>query len=492
MKHKSEYRISDIEQKPGVYIFRDRFNDVIYVGKARSLRKRLANYFQPSRKNTVDPKLRSLINSIEYFEQFIVRNEQEAILLESKLIKEFAPRYNVVLRDDKRFLLLKININAAFPKLTFARLKKDDGSMYFGPFPRAGALRATVNYLNQYFNLRSCSPRLPDEKDWKHCLDHILRYCSAPCIGKISNKHYKDKIYELIRVIEGDTRELTSKLDEKMNNAANKKQYEQAAKYRDIIENINSIFREKNRTFEKKSMLSFPGIEAVEELMKNLNINQLPRVLECFDISNISGSFAVGSMVQFVNGLPAKKQYRRFRIKYVDGIDDFKMIKEVVKRRYQRLQNENRILPDLIIIDGGLGQLHSAHEALQELGLEQLIVIGLAKKNEEIFTLNSNESIVLSRHQRSLKLLQAIRDEAHRFANSYHQKLRQKRIQNSRVDEIPGIGEKRKLELLKLFGSVNNLKKKSAIEIADKLPGIGLKLSQGIVDYLKNEFGKRK
>ena len=485
MKSKAEYRVSDIEKTPGVYVFRDRFKNVIYIGKAKSLRKRLATYFQPSRKNSCDPKLRSLIHSIDYFELFVVRNEQEAMLLESKLIKEFAPRYNVVLRDDKRFLLLKININASCPKLTLARLKKDDGCMYFGPFPRAGALRATVDCLNQYFNLRSCSPAIPGEKDWKHCLDHILRYCSAPCVGKISKGQYKNKVYELIRVIEGDTKELSSQLSKKMNNAAQKKQYESAARYRDIIENINSFFGAKNRTFEKKSISTYSRVEGIKELKENLGINQLPGILECFDISNISGSFAVGSMVRFINGHPAKSQYRRYRIKNVSGIDDFKMINEVVKRRYERLQNEQRTFPDLIIIDGGPGQLHAAYNALEELGLLHLNIIGLAKKNEEIFTMNSSHPIVLDRHQPSLKLLQFIRDEAHRFANSYHQKLRHKRIQDSVIDEIPGIGKKRKLELLKQFGSINNLRKKNAKEIVDKMPGIGFKLSHTIADYLK-------
>ena len=208
MKRKDDYRTSEVDNKPGVYLFRDRFKKVIYIGKAKALRKRLSNYFQPSRSRTSDAKLRSLINSIAYFELFPVRSEEEAFLLESRLIKEFAPRYNVAFRDDKRFLLLKLDIDSPYPRLSFARLKKEDGHLYFGPFPNAGVLRDTVHYLNQHFGLRSCHQRSPGEKERKHCLDHIVRYCSAPCVGKISEEAYREKVYELISVFEGNRKGL--------------------------------------------------------------------------------------------------------------------------------------------------------------------------------------------------------------------------------------------------------------------------------------------
>ena len=484
MLHKSEYRTSDILNRPGVYVFRDRFREVIYVGKAKTLRKRMSHYFQPSRKDTADVKLRSLINSIEYFELFPVRTEEEAILLESRFIKQYSPRYNVVLRDDKRFLLIKIDVNAPFPRLSLARLKKDDGYKYFGPFPQAGVLRETVDYLTRHFGLRSCTAKIPDEKERKHCLDHIVRHCSAPCIKKIGREQYKDIVRRLIRVIEGDTGHVISALTEKMNCYAGEQNYESAAKLRDVIENIKTVFCAQNRRFVRASVSRYPGVGAVNELQGILQLNSSPDVIECFDISNIAGSFAVGSMVRFVQGAPSNKDYRHFRIQRVDGIDDFAMMAEVVERRLKRLINEDRPIPDLIIVDGGVGQLSVAHNIVTELGLEDLPVIGLAKKQEEVFVFGSSRPIRLERHAPPLKLLQCIRDEAHRFANSYHQDLRRKRIQNSLLDEIPGIGKKRKQDLLKHFGSVKNLRKQTATKIAESMPGIGEKLAGEIVSFL--------
>ncbi len=489
MQHRSDYRISNVDNKPGVYVFRDRLGDVIYVGKAKSLKRRLASYFQPSRGKTADPKLRSLINSIEYFDLFPVRTEEEAMLLESRFIKQYSPRYNVVLRDDKRFLLIKIVLNSPYPRLSLTRLRKDDGALYFGPFPQAGVLRVTVTFLAQYFGLRSCTPKVPGERDYTHCLDHVIRYCSAPCIGKISRQDYGTRIQGLIDVIQGKTDDLVAYLAEKMNGYAGKQNFEMAAKMRDVMDNVKTVFAAQNRTFERATFQSFPGRAGVAELQQVLELAKAPRHLECFDISNIAGTFAVGSMVCFVDGAPSKKDYRHFRIKTVKGIDDFAMMREVVHRRYRRLLDEKRPLPDLIVIDGGRGQLNAAFEILTELGLAQQPVIGLAKKREEIFTVYDSEPTLLERHQASLKLLQAIRDEAHRFALSFHQGLRRNRILNSILDEVPGVGEKRKAEILKTFGSVRNLRKHTAATIAERLPSIGQKLAAEIVAHLRRVDG---
>ena len=485
MEHKKKYRTSDIPNKPGVYVFRDRFRNVIYVGKAKALRKRLAHYFQASRRFTTDAKLRSLINCIEYYELFPVRTEEEAILLESRFVKQYSPRYNVVLRDDKRFLLIKIDINSPFPKLQLARLKKDDGCKYYGPFPQAGVLRETIDCLTRHFGLRSCRPEIPGEKERKHCLDHIVRYCSAPCVNKINIKGYHQLVGRLVRVIEGDIDEIVHTLTEKMNRYAIQQNYESAARLRDVIENIKTVFGAQNRTFVNAPVNRYPGLEAVRELQRVLGLSEPPNVIECFDISNISGSFAVGSMVRFTDGVPAHKDYRHFRIKQVAGIDDFAMMNEVVGRRLKRLDLETNRLPDLIIVDGGLGQLSAAYRALTELGLTKIPLAGLAKKQEEIFVTRSTTPIVLEAHEASLKLLQCVRDEAHRFANSFHQGLRRKRIRNSLLDEIPGIGSKRKQQLLKCFGSVTNIRKHTAKEISSYLPGIGYKLADEILSYVK-------
>lgn len=490
MQIKDEYRTTDIPNKPGVYVFRDRFREVIYVGKAKSLRKRLSNYFQPSRQKSADAKLRSLINSIAYYEIYTVRTEEEAMLLESRFIKQYNPRYNVVLRDDKRFLLIKIDKQAPFPRLTLARIKKNDGCSYYGPFPQAGVLRDTVDFLTRHFRLRSCRPTLPGEGEHKHCLDHILRFCSAPCVQKISRAEYHCLVEQLVEVIEGKTDEIVVQLNDKMKSYSKTNNFEQAGKIRDIIENIKTVFGSRNRTFVRTSIARYPGNDGVLELQSVLGFPQPPKVIECFDISNLAGTFAVAAMVSFVDGAPARRNYRHFRIKHVEGIDDFAMMKEVVKRRMARLIAENRSFPDLLVVDGGLGQLHAGQEAIQELKIE-LNIIGLAKKKEEIFTLESSEAIQLSRHQLSLKLVQSIRDEAHRFANTYHRKLRNTRISDSLLDEIPGVGKKRKQELLKHFGSVKNLRRYESQEIRERIPRIGAKLAGDITQYINQKSGKR-
>jgi excinuclease ABC subunit C len=483
---RSQYRTTDIPNKPGVYVFRDRMRTVIYVGKAKSLRKRLSSYFQPSRKRSADPKLRSLINSIAWYELHPVRTENEAMLLESRLIKQYSPRYNVLLRDDKRFLLIRIDLNEPFPRLTLARLRKDDSCRYFGPFPHAGALRSTVDYLTRFFGLRACRPRVPDESDFKHCVNHIVRYCKAPCVGRIDRDAYHAQVAELIAVIEGKTSEVVAALNADMAKCVEKQRFEKAAEYRDMIDNIQTVFGDRNRTFRQTTLTSEkPGEEAVKGLQVVLDLEEPPTVIECFDNSNLFGSSAVSSMVCFIDGAPAKKEYRHYRVREVEGIDDFATMKEVVNRRYSRLLKESRRLPGLVVIDGGLGQLHASYEVLEELDLAGLPIIGLAKREEAIYTIFSNEPILLERHDPALKLVQALRDEAHRFAITFHRDLRRKRILDSLLDEIPGVGKKRRNQLLKAFGSVRTLRKHDAAEIIKRVPGVGQALAESIVEHLR-------
>lgn len=487
MPTKAEYRNQEIPNEPGVYVFRDRFSQVIYVGKAKSLRRRLASYFQPSRARTDDVKLRSLINSIAQFEIFQVRNDQEALLLESRLIKQYAPRYNILLRDDKRFLLIKIDIESPFPRLTLARLRKDDGCLYLGPFPVAGALRATVDFLSRRFGLRSCRARVPGANERRHCLDHIVRDCSAPCQDKVSSAEYHERVQQLVEVVEGNTKDLLAEIEEKMKSLADKRSFELAARMRDVSLNLQSVCQSRQRTFVHAAIPGYSGQQGVEELRDVLGLESPPRVIECFDNSNIMGRFAVASMVAFVDGVPSKKDYRHFRIRTVEGIDDYAMMREIVQRRYRRLRDEQRPFPDLVVIDGGAGQLNAAHQALLDLELPDLAVVSLAKRQEELFTTASPESIRLERHEASLKLLQAIRDEAHRFAIGFHRDLRRKRILDSLLDEIPGVGKKRKAALLKAFGSVRTLRRHPPAEIVRRLPGIGDKLAQQIADHLRRK-----
>lgn len=474
----------NIPSKPGVYVFRNSFGKVIYVGKAVNLRKRMSNYFTQSSRKTANPKLRSLINSISDYEVYQVNNEDEALILESKLIKEYSPKYNVLMRDDKRYYLLKINPDENLPRLSMVRLRKKDNALYFGPFPRADALKATVHYLRRYFKIRACPTQNPGEKEHKHCTASRVRDCCEPCIGKTSREEYLKKINELIKVLNGNTGEIIRRLRRKMEKESEKMNFEKAAETRDVIDNIISMFKAKNRSFIYASIDSSPGIKAVEDLQNILKLKKKPLHIEGFDNSNIAGTVSVSSMVVFNNGKPNKSAYRRYRVKTVKGADDFATMSEVVYRRYSRLVKEQKKIPDLILIDGGKGQLSAAVRGLHKSGAPPIAMIGLAKKNEEIFIPGSKNPLVIDKHRPALKLLQAVRDEAHRFAVAYHRKLRDRRINESILDDIEGIGEKRKKQILNIFGSIRKLRKASVSEIKEKVPGIGKKVAEAIKSKL--------
>ncbi len=481
---KLQFSPGEIPSKPGVYIYRDRFGQVIYVGKASNLRRRMSQYFQASRETRADPKLRSLINSIDSWECVTVRNEDESLILESRLIKEYAPRYNVLLRDDKRFLLVKIDLREKFPRLKLARLRKDDSARYFGPFPKGGALRQTAEFLVRWFGLRSCKPDVPDAEDHSHCIASVVKDCCRPCVGEVSDTQYMEKVEALLKVLEGDVKGIVAELKAKMLAAASEKRFEKAALYRDIVENVETLYGARNRSFARSAIGGSPGSEGVADLQEALKLPKPPLAIEGFDISNIGGTLAVASLVRFVDGHPDRKGYRRFRIKTVEGSDDFAMMAEAVSRHFKRLLEEGSPLPDLLLVDGGKGQLNAAIDALVKLKCPPLPVLGLAKKNEEIFVPGRAEPYVLDRERPALKLLQALRDEAHRFAVSYHRELRLKRIQESLLDEIPGIGPSRKKALLKTFGSVRELRKASAEEIAAKASGIGEEFARAVCKFL--------
>ncbi len=480
---KQKFHPGEIPSAPGVYVFRDRFGKVIYAGKASNLRKRLSSYFQPSRNMRAEPKLRSLIKSIFSWEFYAVKSEDESLILESRLIKQYAPRYNVLMRDDKRYLLAKINLRQNLPRLELARFRKNDGCRYFGPFPNGTALRATVEFLTTYFKLRACRVSDPDQDDHKHCLN--IKNCCEPCSGKISSADYRLKIDEMLKIIDGDIAPLVKTLEARMAEYGATQKYEQAAKIRDIIVNVKAILGARNRSFEHTSIPSSPGDDAVTDLQSALGLNKPPVMIEGFDISNIGGQMAVGSMVCFENGRPDRKKYRRFRIRDVHQIDDFAMMREVFTRHYGRKLQKNMPLPDLMMVDGGKGQLSSALAALAALKCPPVAVIGLAKKSEEIFMPGHSGSLILERHRPALRLLQALRDEAHRFAVSYHREIRNKRIQESLLDDIPGIGAARKKIILEKFGSVRELRKAAPGQIVEQVPGIGQVFAEKIVDFLR-------
>jgi len=480
-------KLRELPDKPGVYFMRDRHGKIIYVGKAVSLRKRVQSYFRRGTMRSAPPKLRSLINSIEDFDVLVLRNEAEATLTEGRLIKEYRPRYNVLFRDDKRFLLLRVDEREPFPRVTTCRIQKEDGATYFGPYASSAAAWAAKEFVEKKFGLRVCRPREPGPADHKHCLNDIIRFCSAPCIGRIAPDAYREQVNQALAFMRGERPELLTEIRVQMKQAAEAKQFEQAAALRDTLFLLQEAVKRRIRGDKSLTLRAEDARAGVEFIQRALALPVLPRVIEAFDISNISGTFAVGSMVCAVDGLPQRNRYRLFRIKTVQGIDDPGMMAEVIRRRYGRLVEERSAFPDLIMVDGGITQLRAARRELDALGLVDLPAVGLAKRYEEIYPMamayeQKNESasgyrvtaepVRLPRDSEALKIFQRIRDEAHRFALTYHRKLRMKRIRESILDEVPGIGEKRKQQVLTHFGSIARLKRASVEDIA-ALPGVG-------------------
>ena len=474
-------KVRDLPHKPGVYLFKDRFNRVIYVGKARDLNKRVSQYFHPARRLRADPKTEALLDSVWDLETHTVKNEPESILLEGKLIKEFRPRYNISFRDDKRFLLVKINLNDPFPRFQLSRIKKDDGCRYFGPFAHAGSLRKTLSLIRRKFNLHSCRAELPGESDYKHCLQHIIKNCSAPCVNKITRAGYLARVKQACDFLDGASGEMMADLRRQMEAAAGRLDFERAAELRNLLDDLKRTTRPTKR-FARQFVTTVQPTEDMLALQEALGLAEPPSIIECFDISNISTTHKVASMVCFRGGKPDRDNYRRYRIKTVEGQDDFASMAEVVRRRYARVLNEGIRRPGLIVVDGGKGQLGSAKAELDALGLGDLPVIGLAKEREEIFRPGENRPLVLDHSSGAIRLLQRIRDEAHRFANTYLQLLMKKRINESVLDECPGVSENRKRILLRHFHSIERLRQAGVEEIA-AVEGIGPKLAETLVDF---------
>jgi excinuclease ABC subunit C len=478
-------KLSAVPHKPGVYLHKDRFGTVIYVGKALDLRKRVSQYFQSSRRMGWDLKFNALVEAIADFDIHVVRSEPEALLLESKLIKEFKPRFNISLRDDKRYLMLKVNLNDPIPNLVFTRLKKNDGARYFGPFVNSLALRNTVALARKQFNLRGCRVFTPTEADYKHCLYAHLKNCTAPCVGNVTQEQYLEQVNAACNFLEGQAREMQPQLEAEMKKAAAAHDFEKAAELRDLIRDLQDTWK-KTEKFSRVPYtlpLAIHPEKDLVELAKILGLTAPPMRIEGFDISNISGTFVVASCVSFKNGRPDRANYRRFKIKGVVGQDDFASIAEAVRRRYSRLKRESLEMPDLILIDGGRGQLGMACAELTKLGLEKIPVIGLAKEFEEIYLPEKSLPLRLGLDHPAVKLLQRLRDECHRVANSYNAQLRLKKISESVLDEFPGIGERRKAALLKKFGSVSRLKLATVEQIAE-VSGFGGKAAEELKAFL--------
>lgn len=595
-------QLKQIPDRPGVYLMKDDSDNIIYVGKASSLKKRVRSYF---RKGNHSYKTSIMVDSIQDFDYIVTDTDMESYILEANLIKKHQPKYNIRLKDDKTYPFIKITTYEDYPRIKKSRVVKNDGSKYFGPFADVNAIYKTISILKDLFKLRSCNYDISEEKQLERpCLNYYIDKCMAPCVKNISSRDYHKLIDQVIMFLSGRQKELVKLIEKEMNKAAEQQSFEKAARYRDAIKAVEEISRQqkvmsednkdrdiiaitkddsycvqlllikngkligqehyilevpgentknevmssflqqyyeqapqlpdeillnneinnieilKNRLKQlkgKKVKIKIPKrgnkkrliemalknaeqnlkkeqikekyqekrtIKAVEKLADYLNMEVLPSHIEGFDISNIQGSDPVASMVVFKKGKTSKQDYRRFKIRHKDGPDDFAMMKEVVYRRYKRLLDEDRKLPDLILIDGGKGQLNAALSALKEVDLDELLVIGLAKKEEEIFLPYKKEPLRIPKNSEALHLLQRVRDEAHRFAVNYHRKLRSRRITHSMLERIQGIGPKKRQALLKHFGSLAKIRTASKKELRE-VKGISNNLAQEIRDYLE-------
>lgn len=405
--------IQSLPLSSGVYLMKDKDGVIIYVGKAISLRKRVQSYFRRDTGSYKTDLLVSLIDSIEHINTV---SEAEALILEASLIKKYQPKYNIELKDSKTYPHIRVT-KEKFPLVSVVRMNsakaKKVSADFYGPYTSPALIREALIIIRKIFHFRSCET-LPN----KPCLDYHIGLCDAPCIGNVSSEDYRKNIRRVEYILEGRKDELLKSLHEDMEALARQRNYEQAAKVRDQIRAIGALY---------SSTMDVNYFKEAEQLERALSLKRAPSRIECFDISNIMGNQAVGSMVSFLNGRPDKSNYRRFKIKMVEGIDDFKMMAEVVRRRYTRLKNEQAIFPDLIIIDGGKGQLSAAADELKKLEVV-IPLISLAKREEEVFVPGRRNSIILSKDSLGLRLLQRIRDEAHRFAVSYHRLLRSKKL----------------------------------------------------------------
>lgn len=613
-----EQRLKDLPDKPGVYIMRDKYGGIIYIGKAVSLKNRVRQYFRASSNHS--PRIQSMVSHIADFEYILTDTEVEALVLECSLIKEYHPKYNVSLRDDKHYPYIKITVGEMYPRIMIARSVEPDGARYFGPYPNSRAVREIIELLKTLFPIRTCKRNLESGKKERPCLDYYIGQCMAPCQQHIPPQQYSDVIKQVCDFLDGHQDEVIEQLEKQMQEAVAALNFEKAAVLRDKINSIRSLqekqkvvstelidqdvigvfqqdddsmfqvffirggrmigaehflleetghedkavllamfmeqfysgisfvpseillplWPEDSRTIEdwlsaKKGLrvqLKVPikgerrdlidmaennAKEALErfslkiksdkqrtegalaQLADILGLPLRPWRIEAFDISHIQGTNTVASMVVAEGGRPKSSDYRRFRISNPQN-DDFASMAEVVERRYKRGLEELKELtargidikngkfssfPDLILIDGGRGQLNAALDALQRLGLDNIPVIGLAKENEEIYVPDKSDPLVLPKDSPALQLLQRIRDEAHRFAITYHRSLRGKSALKSILDSIPGIGDKRRAALIEHFGSIERVKQATVDELAS-VDTMNVSAAQKVYDYFHN------
>jgi excinuclease ABC subunit C len=477
-------KIRALPDGPGVYLMKDRLGRIIYVGKAKSLKRRVSSYFQPGRARAVrhQPKIRALIGMIADFDLIEVKSEPEALLLEGRLIKQWRPKYNTDFTDDKRFLLVRVNLQDEMPRFTLTRLRKEDRSRYFGPFAHSGLLRRTLASMRKQFGVLlgdTIPKKLPDGR-WRLYDDVRAELYGWP--NEVDAAAYRGRVEQACAFLDGKSREWLRELRAEMAARAAKQEYEKAAELRDVVLALERTLA-RTRKFTRDLTRLRTDEDALRALQEALHLDAPPAHMECFDISHISGTFVVASMVHFTAGRPDKDQYRRFSIRSFIGNDDFKAMEEVVSRRYRRLAEERKPFPDLVVIDGGRGQIGAALKAFVGLDAMPPPLIGLAKKAETIIFPDERAPLNLPLDHPGLNLLQRLRDEAHRFANTYNADLRSRKIKESILDDFPGLGPRRKAALLAHFGSIEKLRAATAGQIAE-VGGFGPKLAKQLHAFL--------
>lgn len=477
-------KVRRLPDGPGVYLMKDRLGRIIYVGKARSLKKRVSTYFQKSRSRASHPKIRALIDLIADFEILEVRSEPEALLLEGKLIKQWRPRYNTDFTDDKRFLLVRVDPAEELPRFRLTRIRADERSRYFGPFAHSGLLRKTLAQMRRKFGilLADAAPKRQPDGTWQ-LYDDVRRDLYG-FSNAVRPEDYRRRVEEACSFLEGKSREWLESLKSEMAKAAEARQFEKAAGLRDLVFALRETLA-KTRRFERTDPTAPSADETALRLLgEALGLAGPPSAMECFDISHISGTYVVASMVRFAAGRPDRDQYRRFQIKSFVGNDDFRAMEEVVGRRYRRMSAEGKPPPDLVVIDGGQGQVGAALKAFIALGLQPPPLVGLAKREETIVFPDERPPLRLPLSHPGLQLLQRLRDEAHRFANTYNADLRSRKIRESVLDDMVGLGPVRRAALLERFGSIERLRAATEGEIRE-VAGFGPRLASELRAFLR-------
>jgi excinuclease ABC subunit C len=425
-------KVRQFPAAPGVYLMKDSQGRVLYVGKAKNLRNRAGHYF--TRAAAEDMRTADLVKLIADIDFLPADSEVDALLMEARLVKDIQPRFNVELKDDKSFPYLQIRMREDFPRVEFTRSPRSRGVKLYGPFTSAKGLRAAIQVLQRIFQFRTCGLDIKaDDPRWRWfrpCLLHSIHQCTAPCNFRVTREEYRKQIRGLRLVLEGKKGKLLAEMEKAMEEASAAQQYEKAARLRDEIAALQklSLRGQVDRDVQPEVFPIEPR-KGLAGLRKILGLPQTPRTIEGVDIAHLGGDETVASLVAFIDGLPFKPGYRRYRIRSVHGVDDFASIREVVTRRFRRLAREEEVFPDVLLIDGGKGQLNAARDAFRLLGVEPPCLLSLAKREEEVYRPGDAEPLKLSRHSAALRLLQYVRDEAHRFAQHYHHILRRKKLQ---------------------------------------------------------------